>query len=185
MRALRGAGVGVDADPVPQAAAQQVAYRHTELLAQDVPEGDLDTGHRPTAHHAGHPMPHHGQQHLLPEILDPARVLTNYDGGEVLDGRLDDARPAARLAKSVDAGVGLDFDEQPVAPTTTPATRRRRIHEERLDIGDLHLQAPWCPARADLASLTLCPRSGGRAESRLLRADGSLQGAEGDVEPVR
>ena len=145
---VRLRGVGVDAHPLAAHPPQQIDDRHAELLAQNVPEGDLDPGHRPGADDAGHAVAHHPQQHLLPQQLDAPRVLPDEHGLEVLDRRLDHPRPAAGLTDSGDPFVGLDFDEEPVAPASAPAPGRRRVHQKGLDVRDLHRGPSLLPAPA-------------------------------------
>src|SRR5581483_6937464 len=130
--------MGIDAHALAAHAAEQVHHRHAELLAQDIPERHLNAGHRSGTDDARHAVAHHAQQHLLPEKLDARWILAEEDRPEILDRRLDDARPAAGLAQAGDAFIGLDLHEEPVAPTTTPPAGRCRIHEKGFDVGNSH-----------------------------------------------
>src|SRR5690606_33592464 len=110
-----GFGVAVDGDAVAEAAAEEVPDRLAEDLALDVPERGLDGGHRAAADRAEQAVAHGGGVHLGPEAVDMSGVLADEDVGEVVDGRLDDARPAGALADALDAFVGQDLDEEPAA----------------------------------------------------------------------
>ena len=150
-RALGRLRVTVDADMVAEAAAEQVPDRLAERLALDVPEGHLDPGHRAAADGPEHAVAHRGDEHPVPEPVDVARLLADEDRAEVLDRRLDHARPAGAFADARDALVGLDLDEQPVPraaeiglgldPRLLPAGdggASADLDEVGLDVDDLH-----------------------------------------------
>ena len=70
--------------------------------------------------------------HRLPMMRDGARVFADEVGREFLDGRGDGLRAAFddRFAQPGDAGVGVDFQEQPA-----------RLDENGFDLGDLEFVA--------------------------------------------
>jgi len=99
--------------------------RLADVLAQDVPEGDIDGregGAQDGALEVGVARDH------LEVVLDPARVLADEVLAQLGDGVVDElvVRPQAGLAGPDDARVGVDAHEQ--AP----------VDEKRLDPFDLH-----------------------------------------------
>src|SRR5699024_2210207 len=97
----------------PHRATEQLVHRRIERLALQVPQGVVDTGdggaeHRPAAVEAG-------AGHLLPEVLDPGRVLPEQQVGIAVDHALHGLGVAlqACLAPADGAVDGLDPDKQP------------------------------------------------------------------------
>ena len=71
-------------------------------------------------------------EHALGERVDAARVLADGEMLQLVHAGLGGADEAVQraLADAVDAGVGMDLDEQPVLPAGADG--------EGLDLGDLH-----------------------------------------------
>ncbi len=110
------AEVGIDAHPVAHLAAEQTPDRHAEMLAEDVPERDLDA--RDGAHADGAEPPEALLLHDADGLLDVARVAPDQQRRQVLDGADHGARLPfeRRLAPAEQARiVGLDPHEHPVA----------------------------------------------------------------------
>jgi hypothetical protein len=117
----------VDADLVAHLAAEQVADRHAQMLALDIPQGLVDPGqgahvHRATAIEAA------AVEHS-PDVFDIARVLADQVIGQFFHGgrhgmgaALDDW-----LTPAGDALVGLDLEEAPA-----------RRHDISGEFGDFH-----------------------------------------------
>jgi len=117
--------VVVDAGLVARGAAEELVGRDAEVLARDVPEGDVERGERAHDRRAPEVGP---AVEVLPVVLDPQRILAEQvalEGLHRLRGRFQEA-PRARLAEPDDPRVGMDLHEQ-VA-----------VHEKRLDGRDLH-----------------------------------------------
>src|SRR5437016_171162 len=98
--------VRVADDFVADEAAEQLIGWDTERLAANVPQGDVDGGHRRADDAAG--WEEAASVHQLPEMLDPAGVLADDLLADVVEGAEDRLRPAvdAALADAGDAGVG-------------------------------------------------------------------------------
>ncbi len=139
---LRFTGVGVHPDPFAAHPTQQINHRGVEFLAQDVPQGNLNTRHGARANDTSHAVTHHAEHHLLPDQLNPGRVKPDQDGLEILYRRLDDFGPTRRLTPTDKTLVGLHLDKEPVPATTTPSAFGGCINEEGLDVGDLHEGSP-------------------------------------------
>src|SRR5688500_15602028 len=106
------AGV-VGADGFAAAAAEEAPYRLSRQLTGEVPQGDVDGRDRPHLR-AGPAGVGDGDEHVLPQPLDVARVLADQQRRQVL---LDDGALALtariRLAEADDALIGVDADPQP------------------------------------------------------------------------
>ncbi len=118
-------------------AAQQVVYGDAKRLAAQVPQGDIDRGHRSRVHVP--PAEELAPPQRLPDVLDPGGIHPPQDGRIGVDEALE------RQLLPIDAGlpepgqplVGVDLDECVVA-----FRARSVMYEERLDVGDLHLALP-------------------------------------------
>ena len=122
----------VGTDTVPDRAAQQLIHGNVKRLALDVPQRLVDGAKRRADDYAV-PVPV-VEVHELPGALDVERAPADDLWSEHMH-RLGDRRclvDQAALSPTVDALVGLDFDEHPVAP------RAFGPHDERLDVGDVH-----------------------------------------------
>ncbi len=137
---------------IPERAAEQLVDRRAERLALDVPERDVDCGQDRDADRAravdakDRPV-----VDLVPEVLDPVRVLADErvrervvrergDGAEVERGASERAGPVAGNAL-----VGRDLDERGLAAELVAGTaphavllRDERVDDVGLDAGDLH-----------------------------------------------
>ena len=117
--------VVVDTQAVARLAAQQLIDRYPEVLAGDVPEGDVDGAE---GAHDGRAAKVARAVEVLPVMLDPQRVLADQVGRELVDDGLArlEVAPGARFAQSHDALIGLDLDEQVT------------VDRNRLDPNDFH-----------------------------------------------
>ena len=122
--------VGIAFDPVALLAADQLEDRHAERLALDVEERRLDRAEGAPEHRARPPVGI--AVHPLDEVFDRERILSDDEALELLDRRRHRLRPPLqrRLADAVDAGVGVELDEDEV--------RARGVGDEGLQPGDLH-----------------------------------------------
>ncbi len=111
VRIVHGDG-GKAEDVLPAGAAQQLVDGHAQLLAQNVPERDVDGADGPGQHAAALVVV--AAIALLPDVLDAHGVHADQEAAEMLDrlglGQL--ARRAAAFAQAVDALVGLDLDHE-------------------------------------------------------------------------
>jgi hypothetical protein len=125
----------VEADPVAAGTADQIVYRTTEGLADDIPERDLNAADRGN-NHSGLTDLVEGAVHAVIEILDVEGIFADDELAEILDGFFDDraTRPVGRIAEPDDALIGMDFDKDP--GRTLAASR---AHQMSLDLGDLHI----------------------------------------------
>ena len=104
---LGAAGVGVDADPPPGRAAEQLVDRHAERLALDVPEGHVDAAQGAGQDRAA--AVEGVAVDRLPVMDDLARVLADQVRLDLLDGLCHrrapgprrSARPGRRCRRSV------------------------------------------------------------------------------------
>ena len=112
--ATREPAVAVEGEPVVEAAAEQVVDRQAERLAAQVPEGDVhaadqggDEAERAERVEAG--------VELVPEIFDARRVLADEQRADPAGGGGDHGavRPGGDLADAMNAGVGVDAEEDP------------------------------------------------------------------------
>ena len=126
---MPGVAVAVEADAVAELAAEQLVDRHAERLAREVPEGDLDAGHR-RDRRAGHrAVEEAGAAHLLEEHIHVERVLAD----DVLLEGVDHRRAA--LA-AVDA---LAVADHPLVRVDAHVGRVAvPLHLCRADVRDLH-----------------------------------------------
>src|SRR5439155_641295 len=125
----------VDADAVAARAAEQAVDRHAPQLAGYVPQRLVDAGEgvgheRPAANVAV------GAVDLLPQVLDPRRVLAVEQLVQRLGQGLRDARiDALDVAPAGDAVVRLDLDEDagvgPVGAQAGDADARRAVGDLR------------------------------------------------------
>src|ERR1051326_2761372 len=106
-----GEDVVVHARLVAGFAAEQRVDGDGEVLASDVPQGDVDRAQRT---HDGCAAEVGGSVQVLPVVLDAQRILTDEVVGELVDdlfGGLE-VGPGADLAETDDAVVGVDLDEE-------------------------------------------------------------------------
>src|ERR1700688_1683569 len=106
--------------------------RHAEILSRDVPQRDVDSGHRRRADYAG-TVPEVLPEHHLPKVLDAAGVLTHEGGPQILHGADDGPRVPLerRVAPTDEPGlIGFDLDENPVA--------HPGVANEGFDCGNIH-----------------------------------------------
>src|SRR5207245_7008416 len=73
----------VEAYPVAHRAAEQLVDRHAERLGLDVPQGQLDAGHRLVRDAPA--VLAHAPQHVPVEALDRPRVLPDQEIGDGAD----------------------------------------------------------------------------------------------------
>ena len=128
---LAAAGVVIDAHLVANPAAQQLIHRHAKVLALDVPERLLDAADR--GHSLDADLPEMLPVRHLVQMLDPQRVLTDQQLGQIVDRAGDRAGFPfeGRLAPAVQTGfIGFDLDEDPVPHIG--------VDDQRLDTGDFH-----------------------------------------------
>ena len=109
-------GVAVDQHPVAAAPAEQLVERHAGHLALDVPQRGVDSGDRA---HRYRPAPPVGAAvEVLPDILDPLRVLADQAGDHVV-GQVGGDRQFTpverRVADPGDTLVGLDQQRHEIA----------------------------------------------------------------------
>jgi hypothetical protein len=154
-RVLRSApvdGARVDGNGVVDGAAEEVVHGRAEHFPLDVPEGDVDRredrdSHSMPAVHA-HDRP---VVEVVPQVLDPARILADEDGSE---RPVDECRDRAEIERRTSEGtgadprdplVGRDLDErglpcqlQPSSASNPVLLRNRAVHEVRLDVGNPH-----------------------------------------------
>jgi hypothetical protein len=120
----------IDADLVAHLAAQKTPDRQALILAEDVPQRQLDAGDR--AHADGAQTPEGMLAQDADGLLDVARIGADQQRLEILD-RADHGLGLPferRLAPAIEARhVGLDLDENPVA--------HLRVHDAGPDGGDL------------------------------------------------
>ena len=103
-RVRRLFGVGVDADPVAELAAQHLVDGHAVDFAGDVPEGLF---HR---HHAARlPRVKAELFDLLEEVSDVERILAQH--AALQKQRIGGAGAVADFAQSVDALVGVEAND--------------------------------------------------------------------------
>src|SRR5829696_1695922 len=128
---LARVAVAVEADCVPELAAEELIDRQAERLPGKIPEGDLDPGHRRDRCPRHCPVEELGPSHLLEKHVDVERALAK-DG--VLQ-RVDHLRTAFATVDALpvadDTLVGEDAD---VGRVAVPLDLRGA------DIGDLHLE---------------------------------------------
>src|SRR5262249_45974045 len=85
---VRSAGVAIGIDRLPALTAQELIDRKTGTLAEDVPQSHVDAAERIAEYRAVAPVG--ADKRGLPDILDPQRILAQYEGFQVaVDGRLD------------------------------------------------------------------------------------------------
>jgi len=86
--------VAVGIDGLAALAAEKLVDRHAGALAEDVPQGHIDTADGVVEHRAVAPVG--ADKGRLPHVLDLRRVLAEYERlEETIDGRLHDASAAA------------------------------------------------------------------------------------------
>src|SRR5207245_8324846 len=105
-----------EANPVAHRAAEELVDRYAERLGLDVPQGQLDAGHRLVRDAAA--VLAHAPQHVPVEALDGLRVLPDQEIGDVADrpGDAVGTPVVAALAPADQPGVGLDAHERPRPP---------------------------------------------------------------------
>jgi len=112
-------GVAIDHHAVTAAAAQQLVQRHAGHLGLDIPQRHVDGRDGPHGHRT--PAPVGAAIEILPDVLDPARVLADQAGDHVVVQIRDHRLLAAvqgGVADSIDALVGLDLQGDEVAART-------------------------------------------------------------------
>ena len=103
--------VVVDARLVPHLSPEELVDRNAEMLAGDVPEGDVDCA---DGAHDGRAAEVGGAVHVLPVVFDEKRVFTHEVAAVLFyghRGRLQVA-PRARFAEAGYAFVRLDLHQQ-------------------------------------------------------------------------
>ncbi len=153
---LAGVAVAVEADAVAELAAEEPVDRHAERLAGQVPEGDLDPGHRGHGRAGHRPVEELCAAHLLEE----RSTLSGFSPMmELLEG-VDHLRTALAavdaLAVADQPLVGVDAD---VGRVAVPLDLRGA------DVGDLHAALP--PPTVLLHRGGALPRSVRRGAPRL------------------
>ncbi len=126
---------GEDADPFPAFASKQLMHGLVDRLAENVPQGDVDTAQRGAKYRAGE-VRVAGDRLVV--VIDTGRILTDEVLGEVVDGFIHDpvVRPQSGLAGANDSLVGMDLNQQ--------AT----IHQVWSDFDDFHVLPPSVSHRA-------------------------------------
>ncbi len=132
-RARRPAVRPVQPHAVAHRAAEELVDRHAEGLGLDVPERQLDAGHRLVAHAAQ--VLARGAQHVPVQALDRPRILADQQRGQVLHRARDAVRAAivAAFSPAHEAVVGLDANEGPGPPAavTVQGFHARDLHGSR------------------------------------------------------
>ena len=143
----------VQAHAVAQRPAEELVDRHAERLGLDVPQRQLDAGHRLVGH-AAQVLPR-GAQHVPVQPLDRPRVLADQQRGQVAHRARDAVRAAvvAAFAPAHEPVVGLDADEGPGPPAA--------VTVQRLHACDLHGERP-CHSRPARTRRIAARRSLGR-----------------------
>src|SRR5919199_34923 len=70
-----GVAIAVEADPIPELPAEQAVHRHPERLARQIPERDLNAGHRRDGYTRQRAVEEPGAPHLFKEHIDVGRTL--------------------------------------------------------------------------------------------------------------
>ena len=122
------AGGVVELAVIAHHAAEHRVHRQTQRFAADIPERQVDGAER--VHLLASGRVEERAQHILPEVLDAARVLADHAAGA-----LHQQVGSAAFADAGDAGVGLDGDNH-IALIEERVGIRRRPHA---DAGHLHL----------------------------------------------
>src|SRR5439155_18244574 len=98
-------------------AAEQVVERHARHLGLDIPQGDVDRGNGAQGDRP--PAPIGSSVKKLPDILDPARILADQRGDDMVlqignHGQL--AAVQSGVSDTVDTLVGHDLQGHEIAP---------------------------------------------------------------------
>ena len=156
--------VVVDAAAVAHVSAEELVDGYFEVLAGNVPEGDVDGAERAHDRGAAEMAP---AVHVLPVVLDPHRVLAHqvaahfFDGG---GGGFQEA-PGAGLAQAHQAVVGMHLHQQVL------------VQEQRFDFGDLHECSRYAPGACIVRAKGGCgrlpmfgwqPKAAGRMQAQVL-----------------
>ena len=132
-----GSGTDVAAHPFPHPAAEQLEHRQPRRLAGDVPQGLVDAAHGAAVDHPA--APPELAEAKLPDALDLGRIHTQQARPELaFHVRLDRQLVVlgGRLAHPLQAGIGVDLDEHPVAVRAASGTRHG--HHRAAHVGNLH-----------------------------------------------
>jgi hypothetical protein len=122
--------IGIAKDAVAHSPAEQLIDWNAQRLAEDIPARDLDGGDDRAMDVAG--VERDAVEQAFGERTDAAGILPDDQMFELADaglGRADETVESA-LANAMDAGVGMDLDEEPILPAGAD--------RERLDAGDPH-----------------------------------------------
>ena len=103
--------VVVDPSLVARLAAHKLVRGHAEVLAHDIPHGDIECADRAYDRRAAEMAE---AVHVLPVVLDSQWVLPNEVAAELLDGCFGGLQisPRPRFANPDDTFVGVDLGEQ-------------------------------------------------------------------------
>ena len=125
-------------------------------LAEDIPQGDVDSGDGGSSNDPA-AMPEVLAIHHLPQMLDPGRVFADEQHRQILDGT-DDAPGVplqGGLAPAVEAGlIGYHLDKDPVAHAC--------VADQGLNAADLHPGTSPDTAASMVLTMSCCgayPRS--------------------------
>ena len=153
---LAGVAVGIDADPVPEPAAEEGRGRRLEGLAQEVPKGDLDAADRGDGGAGLRAFARQAADHHLDEPADIDRILADQKGLGLVH-QLGHARTPIGLAEPADAGVGLDPDQHPgKIPLDDRRAYPRNLHERN---------PPWSQIDGNASAPAAPDRSGHRRDA--------------------
>ena len=105
----------IAADFLARLAAHEIVDGHTQTLALDVPQGNIDRRER-ALHHGSHEVGRAIEELVV--VLDVMRVLAEQVGGHDLDHRLGRTLPAMHpaLTDADRAIFAMDANEQPAVP---------------------------------------------------------------------
>ena len=119
---------------------EQLVDRHAECLALQIPQCVVDCRHGPEDDPAAAHAPERLPEELLPDRLDPERILADDELGEVLGhaelGLLGGPVSQPDLAEAEETLVGVDPDDSrvPGSPFDCPI----RLHADDVHTRDLH-----------------------------------------------
>ena len=124
--------MAIGADLIAHRPAPQLAARHAQRLAENIPQGQVDARDRRRADDAV-TVPKVLAIHHLPEVLDPRRVLADEELRQIFDGADDRTGvPFQRRFAPAEQTVlvGENFNEYPIP--------HPRVADVRFDLSDFH-----------------------------------------------